>query len=357
MKQNRNKRFRILSIASLVAVYVLILVGGIVRSTGSGMGCPDWPQCFGQWVPPTDAAQLPENYKEIYSQHRAEKNQKFSRYLDVLGFGHLAQQIRTDQSILQEADFNSAKTWTEYINRLVGVLVGFLIIGTWLASLKSMKTDPKLFSFSLLAVLLVSFQGWIGSIVVSTNLMPWMITVHMLIALLIICVLTYLVVKSDKKNEVDYRNSFFSKANLVVVVALLLTVVQVVMGTQVREAIDQVAVSLNYEERSTWISNTGNIFIIHRTYAWIVVLVSVSLVYILRKTVGNQYNLLFWSFLVLVLVMLEVFSGAVMQNFGLPKFVQPVHLGLATLIFGLQFLVLLKLNQNVATKKAMLEAA
>lgn len=357
MKQNRNKRFRTLSIISLVAVYILILVGGIVRSTGSGMGCPDWPRCFGQWVPPTTVAQLPKDYKAVYSQHRAEKNQQFSRYLEVLGFDQLAHQIRADQSILEEADFNRAKTWTEYINRLVGVLVGFLIIATCIASLGSLKTDRKLFSFSLLAALMVSFQGWIGSVVVSTNLMPWMITVHMLMALLIVCVLTYLVVRSGRKNWADYRISFFSKTNLAVLAALLLTLVQIVMGTQVREAIDQVAASLAYEERGTWIDNTGNIFIIHRTYAWMVVLVSIYLVYILRKTVGNQHNLLFWAFLILVLVVLEVFSGAVMHYFAIPKFAQPVHLGLATLIFGLQFLVLLKLNQNVAQRKAMLATA
>ncbi len=356
MKPKRNKLFRKLSIISLVAVYVLIFVGGIVRSTGSGMGCPDWPKCFGQWVPPTSVAQLPDNYKEVYAQHRAEKNQRFSKYLDVLGFDHLSNQILTDKSILEEADFNRAKTWTEYVNRLVGVAVGLLIVATFLVSFKSLKTDKKLFSYGLLAVIMVGFQGWIGSIVVSTNLLPWMITVHMIIALLIVAVLTYLVERSGEKSLVDFRVSWISKSNIVVVVALLLTVVQIIMGTQVREAIDEVAASLNYQERSTWIANTGNIFLIHRTYAWVVLLVSIALVFVVRKVVGNQDNLLLWSFVILVLVGLEIFSGAIMHYFAIPRFAQPVHLGLATIIFGLQFLVLLKLNQNVA-KVATYEVA
>src|SRR5688572_26064768 len=102
-----DRRFRVLASVTVAAVYLLILVGGIVRATGSGMGCPDWPKCFGRWVPPTDESQLPADYQEIYA-HR--------------GYG--------------EARFNVAQTWTEYLNRLLGVVIGFLIFATLLASLR-----------------------------------------------------------------------------------------------------------------------------------------------------------------------------------------------------------------------------
>jgi protoheme IX farnesyltransferase len=57
-------RFAKLAAAASIATYVLIVVGGLVRATDSGLGCPDWPACFGKWVPP------PELHAWIEHSHR-----------------------------------------------------------------------------------------------------------------------------------------------------------------------------------------------------------------------------------------------------------------------------------------------
>src|SRR5687767_6459381 len=155
------RSFRKLTISTLVAVYVLILVGGIVRSSGSGMGCPDWPKCFGSWVPPTSVEQLPADYQEFYSSYRQKKNVKFAKYLTALGFDGTAQKLLNDKSVLEEAAFNPTKTWIEYVNRLVGVVIGFMIFAVFVSSLKFRKSKRSLTIMAFLLFIMVGFQGWL----------------------------------------------------------------------------------------------------------------------------------------------------------------------------------------------------
>lgn len=133
-KSFNSKRFRNIGVITIASVYFLILVGGVVRSTGSGMGCPDWPKCFGSWVPPTEINQLPDNYLEVYKNKRIEKNQKLAGYLSSMGFTQLANDIFSHPSQYLETEFNVSKTWIEYLNRLVGALIGVFIFLTLIFS-------------------------------------------------------------------------------------------------------------------------------------------------------------------------------------------------------------------------------
>jgi cytochrome c oxidase assembly protein subunit 15 len=124
---------------------------------------------------------------------------------------------------------------------------------------------------------------------------------------------------------------------LLVCMAVLL--VQVLLGTQVREAIDQVAL---IAVREAWIENLGDAFVLHRSFSWIVLLLHVGLVLKLRKTDGAKTFLL----ILIVLILGTILTGVSMAWFAVPPYLQPVHLLLASLTFGLQFMLLLKLNRK-----------
>ena len=332
---NKLRGFYKLSVSTLVAVYVLILVGGIVRSTGSGMGCPDWPKCFGNWIPPSDVSQLPPDYKEIYADYRHQKNVRFARYLRMMGMGSTADQLLNDKSVLVEADFNPTKTWIEYFNRITGVIIGFLIFLVFVYSLKFWNSNRKLTIISLLTLLLVSFQGWIGSFVVSSNLTPWTITVHMFLALVIVAMIIYLVhAASPSSLSVKSTAGFWWLTGCIVVLLF-----QILLGTQVREAIDSVA---RIAAREDWIAAIEPELAIHRSFSWIVLLLHVGLVLNLRRATGSKG----FQLTLILLILGTIFTGVGMAWFAVPAFLQPVHLLLATLCFGVQFLFLLKLNRK-----------
>jgi cytochrome c oxidase assembly protein subunit 15 len=185
---------------ALVLIYLVVIAGSFVRITGSGMGCPDWPKCFGQWVPPTQKAQLPIDYKDIYAQKRAEKIEKFANFLGKIGFKDVSQKIKEDKSLLVEQNFNAKKTWTEYANRLVGFLAGnaLLIAFIWILVYYRRRDLVLLAGFNLL---LLGFEAWFGSIVVATNLVPWTITVHLFFALVIIGIQLVIIRKISTKQS------------------------------------------------------------------------------------------------------------------------------------------------------------
>ncbi len=300
------------------------------------MGCPDWPKCFGQWVPPTSVNQLRPDYKEEYASLRDKKNQKFARYLSSIGMNETADKILSDKSILVEADFNPQKTWIEYVNRLIGVIIGFLIIALFLRSIPLLKVNSFFFWLSLSTLLAVIIQGWFGSIVVSTNLTSWTITIHMLLAVMIVAMLIFLMHKSSPSKNINVP----IQVKFLLIVCMFLLLTQILLGTEVRAAIDRVA----QQGRENWISLIWADFVVHRSFSWIVLLVHVVFILRLKKTSCN--NAL--SLSLVLLILLTILSGAGMGYFSVPAFLQPIHLLVATVTFGLQFLLFLRLNTHKA---------
>ncbi len=327
------KSYKWVSLISLILIYLVILAGSIVRMTGSGMGCPDWPKCFNQWVPPTHIEQLPENYREIFLDKRKAKIEKYASFLTSLGMGQVAEALTSDPDLLEEEPFVARKTWIEYVNRLFGFMAGnFLLLG-FILSLFLWKKNRGLALWSFLAVLFTGIQGWFGSIVVSSNLTPWTISFHMLFALLIIAVIIYCLKIASERSVIANRSMFW-----LVGILIVLSLVQIYFGTQVRQEIDVVAkTTIN---RSVWIEGLSSVFEIHRSFAIAIILIHGWVAYKLRQEKG-------WSTFALILlavIVIEAFTGIIMAYLAVPKAAQPIHLFLATIAFGMQVWLLLHLK-------------
>jgi cytochrome c oxidase assembly protein subunit 15 len=342
-------RFRRLGVTSIVAVYLLIFVGGVVRSSGSGMGCPDWPKCFGEWVPPTAESQLPDDYKDVYSTKRKEKNEKLAKMLTSLGADKSANKILGDDNTYVEADFNATKTWVEYVNRLIGALIGLILFALFLSAIPLIPVQKSLAAFSGLIVVVTGFQGWLGSIVVSTNLLPGMITVHMLLALVIISFLIILVFNSYKDFRLEAKNTEFRKLKPILLLLLIALIPQIVLGTDVREHVDVLAKTYGFDNRESWISEMGISFYIHRSLSWLFMAASGWVFFKLFKSYSKNSLEFRLGLGLLSLVSMEILFGVGMYFFDIPPYIQPLHLLAGTLLFG--FVLFMFLMSARAPKK------
>ena len=318
MNESAVLRFRRIGTITIAAVYFLILVGAIVRASGAGMGCPDWPTCFGQWIPPTEESQLPPNYHEIYAE---------------LGYAG--------------TDFNPVKTWTEYINRLTGATIGILIMVTVWRSRAFLKRDPPVFYAALAALLLVMFQGWLGAVVVSSNLHPLMITMHMVLALAIVALLVYAVARSQKSHFARlHLHAISSRHFKLLGLILAMTLIQIVLGAQVREAVDAIAKAMDYTHREIWPTRLPWVFYLHRAFALLVLCTNLVVIWQFIRFLPQNHLLFRLNLILGLLVLLAVATGISMERLGIPPFIQPVHLLIANLIFGIQFLLLVSLRYS-----------
>lgn len=303
-----NKRlFALFSLLTIGVVFALILIGGIVRSSGAGMGCPDWPKCFDRWVPPTDVAELPSNYQQIYHDRG---------YADTT--------------------FNVVKTWTEYLNRLFGVLTGFFILLTTYFSIRTYwKSNRTVANWSIAALIVVLFQGWLGGQVVNTNLKPILISAHLVLALGVIALLQQARI-SARRADVDFQDETLTDITTRIFASILpiLVLIQIVIGTQVREAVDEAETRI--DNPSNILDHLhGNAYFIHKVVVQLLLLWCVVLLIRLKAHQGVNIKRMSWA--VVFLLFLQMLMGYWMANAGISPIPQTLHVFLSSLLFGASF--------------------
>jgi len=320
---------------ALILVYLVIIAGALVRMTGSGMGCPDWPKCFGYYIPPTEEKELLFTTGKEY-----DKGQVIIKDQKLL----VAKTDFKAQSIFEPSDwekytkhdyalFNPFHTWVEYLNRLVGALAGLACLVAFFLSFRYWKDNKKQIALYFLICFLMGFQAWLGKTVVDSVLNPYKITTHMLVALLIVSLQLFgiFTAQNSQKSIVIDR-----KFKLILGIAVGLTIIQIILGTQVRESVDTI-IEMGLPKKA-WIQNPKINFYIHRSFSILVLIVNGFLFYRNRK-LGLGFTKMNW---VAVIILLEILSGISMYYFNFPFGTQTIHIVLATLLFGLQLYLMLE---------------
>lgn len=332
-----QKTYRPLARTSLILVYLVILAGAVVRMTGSGMGCPDWPKCFGYLIPPTEEKELLWTPEKTYK-----KGQVIIREEALF----LARETFTSQASFDErnwapytrhdyAVFNATHTWIEYINRLLGALAGLAMLFLAVFSISWWKEKKSRVLFAWLSVFAIGFQAWLGATVVYSVLEPVKITLHMFMALLIVGMLLWMLHSSDTRTQ---NHGFDRKTYGIWWLTVPLTLVQILLGTQVRQFVDHQAETLGMASKNLWLQDPELIFYVHRSFSILVLLMHLWVAYrVYNMQLG--FKNIFASLWVLLGI---IGTGIAMNYFAFPWGSQPLHLVLAAILFGLQWYALME---------------
>ena len=321
--------------ATFVLTFLVIIAGGIVRTTQSGMGCPDWPKCFGYYIPPTEKKELLFTAQKEY-----DKGQVIIKdEILLVAKTDFTSKSNFDASNWEKytkhdyAIFNPIHTWVEYINRLLGALAGIACVITFILAFGFRKEKKILLLLTFLVCVLMGFQAWLGKTVVDSDLSPYKITTHMLAALLIVAFQLIVIYNTQNNNKTARYNAKF---NIVLLISLALTLVQIVLGTDVREQVD--IISKTGAPEMMWLKNPTIVFYIHRSFSIVVLLTNLYL-FSLNHKLSLGFSKIKW---IIVILIIEIISGIAMYYLDFPFGTQTIHVVLATLLFGVQFYIILE---------------
>ncbi len=173
-------RFQKLAATTLATAILLVTVGVIVRATDSGLGCPDWPLCYGKLLPPID----------------------------------------------------DPKAWIEWFHRTIAAVIGFQILGLAALAIRDHRDRPSLVWPSLAAVGLVGFQAWLGRETVRLGNSGESVTAHLAAAMLLVGLLVFVTVRAGFPARLKARGAS-QRLTLLAVFAAVATYALLLFGSNV----------------------------------------------------------------------------------------------------------------------------
>ena len=283
------KSFRATLRILLGATIGLVVIGVIVRATESGMGCPDWPLCYGQIIPPT-----------------------------------------TDSG-----DVIAYKAWLEWIHRAIAAVIGLIVLAVVFIALRNLKGRRSLQGASIALLALVLFQAWLGRQTVLESNSGASVTAHLASAMAFVGLQIWMLARSgyDETLAGIRRASGSVVAPIVAAGAIyaLLLFGSNVTGTDT---------SLLYPD---WPLMGGTLFppitelstpmILHRYATAIVALILISALWIVRREQGSPAHVRQLLTYATVVFAVQCVIGAVQIFTKLAPWTQTLHVALATMIW------------------------
>lgn len=224
--------------------------------------------------------------------------------------------------------------WTEYLNRLLGVSVGFLILATLVSAIRHHRGSGRILWPTLAAFLLVGFQGWLGGVVVQQELAAWIVTVHLVVALVIVSLLLYATVYAfflDTPPPSAATLARRSPLTWSVIALLVLTLAQVAVGAQVRGHVDT-ALDAG-AARTAVVGLAGALYVWHREMA-LAVLALVAAIIVLVWKRPSERAVVLSAAAVAALVAAQIGLGLAMAYVALTPALQVAHLTSSSLLLG-----------------------
>jgi cytochrome c oxidase assembly protein subunit 15 len=301
-KLNRFQRWALLT---TLATYILILLGGLVRASDAGLGCPDWPTCFGRPYPPLTMAEFRQR------------------------------EIPAD---FDQSNFRVSLAWIEYINRLSGAIIGILVLASSYYAWRDHRGNPRIFYPTLGALATVLLNGWWGSQVIESRLNQLVITVHLLLAWMQVSLLLLATVSAFypegglPPGQLPPGRQTLARLALIV---LALAYIQGVLGANVRGRLETIEDEQGPTlARAEWIGEVGLLDYVHRSFSWLVLGGIFGLAYYAHKRVEYNEPLRYGTQATALLVMVQVAAGIGLAYAGLPPALQAIHLILGSLLLG-----------------------
>lgn len=323
------KLYRRIGLLTCSSVFLLFLLGALVRATGSGMGCPDWPKCFGLLAPPTCECQLPPNYIKIFKEKREKKVHRFATTLRKFGFQERANAIEADSRIFVQEKFDPVKAWIEYINRLFGVLSGLFGLVFFILTIRYEVLRKSLY-WMFLGFVFLLLNAWLGSLVVATNLLPGIVSLHFLLSYISL----FGFIKAVEVHGTILKTHSIGKSFQWSVLWKLVLFI-VILGTWGREQVELLKIdSKLIEEGMLNFRAMGKLFAIHRYLPAFVLLFS-GYQWFKNKYVNSVNHWL----VIAIISFIQIALGAIHIVYVVPVWTQVLHVVIGSSLVTYLFLV------------------